>query len=91
MHPAGEHLDRHGLGVDDRLQVGAVHRAGGLPQRLVQQVEVDDHAPLVEVVPADDDVEPVVVRVPLALGGGMPGMTWNARTCSAVPVSYTRY
>ena len=89
MQPPGEDLDGDGVGAGITVSRSAPSTGAAARSAVVQQVEVDHHAALVEVVPADDDVEPVVVRVPLALRGGMPGMTWKARTARAVPVSYT--
>src|SRR5690606_14831980 len=70
VQPLGEHLDGHGLGRGrpDGLEVAVAQAVGDLGERLVEQVEVADHAPVVEVGAADDDLQPVVVGVELALG-----------------------
>ena len=70
--PAGQDLDgdRLGLGRADLLQVPALdpgrHRGEGVPE----QVQVADHAVLVQLAPGHDHVEAVVVGVQLALGAG---------------------
>src|SRR5690606_30586522 len=70
VQPLGEHLDgdRLGRGRPDGLEVAVAQAVGDLGQGLVEHVEVADHATVVEVVAADDDLEAVLVGVELALG-----------------------
>ncbi len=69
VRPTGEDLHGDGLcvvGADD-VEVLVAHDAVDPLQRGVEDVEIDDHAAVVQLLPFDDDVEAVVVRVQLPL------------------------
>jgi hypothetical protein len=75
VHPAGEHLDRDRLGVGGAylLQVASLDPLSQPGQGLLQNVQVADHRPVVELVAAHHDLNPVVVIVQLSLRAGQPG------------------
>src|SRR5262249_21734158 len=69
MHPAGEHLhgDCLGPGWAYLLQVAAFDPAGQLGQRRFQDIQIADHAPVVELLAIHHDLNPVVMIMQLPL------------------------
>ncbi len=67
VRPPGEDLHGHRLGVvrPDHVEVLVAHDVVDALEGGVEDVEVADHAPVVELLPLDDHVEPVVVLVEL--------------------------
>src|SRR4029453_16333495 len=68
VDPRREDIDRHDLGPADLRETAVASVSGHVGERAREDVEVADHATLVQPFPLGDDLDPVVVRVPLALG-----------------------
>jgi hypothetical protein len=77
MKPAGEDLyrDRLRLWRTDRVKVLALKLGDGFSEGALDDVEVADHPSPVEGLALDDDLDPVIVFVEIALGRWEPGNT----------------
>src|SRR6185503_19257844 len=67
VDPRREDLDRHGLGAAGLGQVAIAHAVRHLGESTREDVEVADHAALVETLPLGHHLDAVVVWVPLVL------------------------
>jgi hypothetical protein len=77
MEPTGEDLygDRLGVWRPDRVEVLAFELVDGFSKRGLDDVEIADHPSRVEVLALDDDLDPVIVCMKIALWRREPGNT----------------
>src|SRR4029077_21013949 len=87
MHPAGEYLDCDRLGLDWAylLQVAVFDTVGQLGQRRFQDIQITDHAPVVELLAVHHDLNPVVMIMQLPLWPGQSRHDVESMDASAQP------
>ena len=67
MDPCGEDLDGHLFGRAHRFEVSVTSTVRDVGQARRDDIEVADHAALVQLVPLGDDLDPVVVWMTFVL------------------------